>query len=52
LIGVTECDESYFGPERSRGVLGPRKRRHGTRKQPVFGNFERCGRVFTEPQLI
>ena len=48
LVGVIECDESYFGPERPRGVLGPRKRGRGTLKQPVFGIFERGGRVFTE----
>ena len=48
LVGVVECDESYFGPERPRGVIGPRKRGRGTRKQPVFGIFERGGRVFTE----
>ena len=48
LIGIIECDESYFGPERPRGVLGPRKRGRGTTKQPVFGIFERGGCVFTE----
>lgn len=48
LVGTVECDESYFGPERPRGVLGPRKRGRGTAKQPVFGIFERGGRVFTE----
>jgi transposase len=48
LVGVVECDESYFGPERPRGVIGPRKRGRGTTKQPVFGIFERGGRVFTE----
>ena len=48
LVGVIECDESYFGPERPRGVLGPRKRGRGTKKQPVFGISERGGRVFTE----
>lgn len=48
LFGIIECDESYFGPERPRGVLGPRKRGRGTLKQPVFGIFERGGRVFTE----
>lgn len=48
LVGTVECDESYFGPERPRGVLGPRKRGRGTSKQPVFGIFERGGRVFTE----
>jgi transposase-like protein len=48
LAGVVECDESYFGPERQRGVPGPRKRGRGTLKQPVFGIFERGGAVFTE----
>ena len=48
LVGVVERDESYFGPERQRGVPGPRKRGRGTRKQPVFGIFERGGAVFTE----
>jgi transposase len=48
LVGVVECDESYFGPERQRGVPGPRKRGRGTRKQPVFGIFKRGGAVFTE----
>ena len=48
LIGVIECDESYFGAESPRGVLTPRKRGLGTTKQPVFGVFERGGRVFTE----
>ena len=48
LVGTIECDESYFGADRPRGVIGPRKRGRGTRKQPVFGIFERGGRVFTE----
>jgi len=48
LVGTIECDESYFGADRPRGVLGPRKRGRGTQKQPVFGIFERGGRVFTE----
>ena len=48
LIGVVECDESYFGQARPRGVPGPRKRGRGTNKQPVFGIFERGGTVFTE----
>ena len=48
LVGTVECDESYFGASRPRGVLGPRKRGRGTQKQPVFGIFERGGRVFTE----
>ncbi len=46
LVGVIECDERWS--ERPRGVLGPRKRGRGTKKQPVFGIFERGGRVFTE----
>jgi transposase-like protein len=48
LVGVVECDESYFGPHRPRGIPGPRKRGRGTNKQPVFGIFERGGAVFTE----
>lgn len=48
LLGTVECDESYFGPSRVRGKPGPRKRGRGTLKQPVFGVFERGGRVFTE----
>ena len=48
LTGVVECDESYFGPARTRGVVGPRKRGRGTSKQPVFGIFERNGRVLTQ----
>jgi transposase-like protein len=48
LCGVVECDESFFGPARLRGRPGPRKRGRGTLKQPVFGIFERNGRVYTE----
>ncbi len=48
LVGIVECDESYFGQARPRGVPGPRKRGRGTNKQPVFGIFERGGAVFTE----
>ena len=48
LVGVIECDESYFGQARPRGIPGPRKRGRGTKKQPVFGIFERGGAVFTE----
>ena len=44
--GIAECDESYFGGRRRRGVPG--KRGRGTSKQPVFGIFERNGRVYTE----
>ena len=48
LVGVVECDESYFGQARPRGVPGPRERGCGTNKQPVFGIFERGGAVFTQ----
>ncbi len=48
LVGVVEVDESYFGATRPRGVPGKLKRGRGTLKQPVFGIFERGGRVFTE----
>ena len=34
LVGVIECDESYFGQARPRGIAGPRKRGRGTNKQP------------------
>ncbi len=46
FIGDLELDESYFGPQRVRGIPG--KRGRGTHKQPVFGIFERGGRVYTE----
>ena len=48
LVGTVECDESYFGATRIRGMTAPRQKGRGTRKQPVFGVFERGGRVFTE----
>lgn len=48
FVGVVEVDESVFGAERIRGRPGPRKRGRGTLKQPVFGIFERGGRVYTE----
>ncbi|MBI1999022.1 MAG: IS1595 family transposase [Parcubacteria group bacterium] len=48
VIGEAECDESYFGAKRKRGFRGKLKRGRGTQKQPVFGVFERDGRVFTE----
>jgi len=48
FIGVVEVDESYFGPSRLRGRPGPRKRGRATLKQPVFGIYERQGRVYTE----
>ena len=48
FVGVVEVDESYFGPARVRGRPGPRQRGRGTFKQPVFGIFERAGKVYTE----
>ncbi len=49
LIGKeAEVDESYFGASRIRGNRGKLKRGRGTLKQPVFGIFERNGRVYTE----
>lgn len=46
--GELEMDESYFGANRVRGQIGLRKRGRGTHKQPVFGIYERGGRVYTE----
>ena len=48
LYGCIEVDESYFGAKRQRGFHGKLKRGRGTLKQPVFGIFERDGRVYTE----
>lgn len=48
VIGEAEVDESYFGAKRVRGFRGKLKRGRGTRKQPIFGIFERNGRVYTE----
>ena len=48
LVGRVEVDESYFGAKRRRGHHGKLKRGRGTLKQPVFGVFEREGRVYTE----
>ena len=47
-VGMVELDESYFGARRIRGFRGKLKRGRGTLKQPVFGIFERNGRVYTE----
>ena len=44
LKGEIEVDESYFGPHRVRGKRG----RGAGLKVPVFGIFERGGRVYTE----
>lgn len=49
--GVVEADECYFGPTRIRGRLtgkGQLKKGRATHKQPVFGIYERQGRVYTE----
>lgn len=46
IKGEAEMDEAYFGGKRKRGVPG--KRGRGTDKQPVFGIYEREGRVYTE----
>jgi len=48
FVGLIELDESYFGSRRARGFHGKLKRGRGTLKQPVFGIFERNGRVYTE----
>ena len=48
FVGKVELDESYFGARRIRGFRGKLKRGRGTQKQPVFGIFERNGRVYTE----
>ena len=48
FFGEIELDEAYFGAKRLRGVNMPQKRGRGTRKQAVFGVFERDGRVYTE----
>ena len=45
LVGKVEVDESSFGARRIRGLHGKLKRGRGTKKQPVFGVFERDGRV-------
>lgn len=46
LLGRVEVDESYFGGKRQRGYHGKLKRGRGTLKQPVYGVFERDGRVY------
>jgi transposase len=48
LFGKVEFDESYFGAKRVRGYHGKLKRGRGTTKQPVFGIFQRDGKVYTE----
>jgi transposase len=46
FVGEVEIDKSYFGPRRIKGKSTRRGR--GTHKQPVFGIYERNGRVYTE----
>ena len=48
LVGSSKVDESYFGAKRQRSFHGKLKHSRGTLKQPVFGIFERNGRVYTE----
>ena len=48
FLGEVEVDESFFGPARRRGQTGRLKPGRGTQKQPVFGIYERGGRVYTE----
>ncbi|MCL0068979.1 IS1595 family transposase, partial [Thermodesulfovibrionales bacterium] len=48
LNSEIELDESYFGSRRIRGNKCKLKRGRGTRKQPVFGIFQRNGRVYTD----
>lgn len=48
FFGTVEMDEAYFGSKRLRGVYGKQRPGRGTWKQPVFGVFEREGRVYTE----
>jgi len=48
LFGRTEVDEGYFGAKLHRGYHSKLKHSRGTLKQPVFGMFERDGRVYTE----
>jgi len=46
IKGEVELDESYFGPTWIKGLAT--KRGRGTHRQPVFGIFERKGKVYTE----
>lgn len=51
FVGIVEADESFFGANRVRGRTqgkGREKMGRGTRKQPVFGIYERNGRVYTQ----
>jgi len=46
FVGQVEVDESYFGPRRIKGQAT--KRGRGTHRQPVFGIYERNGKVYTQ----
>jgi len=46
FVGEIEIDEAYFGAKRLKGRST--KRGRGTHRQPVFGIYERNGRVYTE----
>jgi transposase-like protein len=48
FVGEVEVDESYFGKTRIRGKPGIKLKGRSTNKQPVFGIYERKGRVYTE----
>ena len=48
FVGEVEVDESYFGRSRIRGIPGPKLKGRSTNKQPVFGIYERKGKVYTE----
>jgi hypothetical protein len=45
FFGEIELDEAYFGAKRLREIHMSQKRGRGTWKRPVFGVFERDGRV-------
>lgn len=47
FIGEVEIDESYFGPKRIKGKSN-KLGRGSFFKKPVFGIYERQGRVYTE----
>lgn len=48
FVGAVELDESYFGRSRIKGTPGIKLKGRSTNKQPVFGIYERGGRVYTE----
>jgi len=48
FVGAVELDESYFGRSRIKGTPGVKLKGRSTNKQPVFGIYERGGRVYTE----